>query len=94
MSDHTHRPDEPAPSPMGAVRGCWPIKPCDRCGQMSDAAGICATCRAVEREPQGETVRLFEPAPAPMPGADQRCSGTCPHVLARTARSAQRTTSA
>jgi hypothetical protein len=44
------------------------MTPCPRCGQLSDAAGPCATCRAVDREPQGETVRLFEPAPAQMPG--------------------------
>lgn len=29
---------------------------------------MCATCRAVDREPQGEAVRLFTPAPAQMPG--------------------------
>lgn len=28
----------------------------------------CESCRAVDREPQGETVRLFTPAPAVMAG--------------------------
>lgn len=28
----------------------------------------CDACRALEREPQGETVRLFAPAPPVMPG--------------------------
>jgi hypothetical protein len=63
-----HKPDEPCASPMGAVRGCWPLKPCIRCGQMSDAASVCASCRSGEREPQGEAVRLFEPAPSQIPG--------------------------
>jgi hypothetical protein len=63
-----HAPDAPCASPMGAVRGCWPMTPCTRCGQLSDTAGPCATCRASAREPQGETVRLFEPAPAQLEG--------------------------
>jgi hypothetical protein len=63
-----HRADEPCASPMSAVRGCWALTPCSRCGQMSDAAGVCASCRTLERKPQGETVRLFEPAPTQLPG--------------------------
>lgn len=41
---------------------------CPRCGQMSDTAGICQSCRGRDREPQGETVKLFEPAPAQISG--------------------------
>jgi hypothetical protein len=63
-----HRADEPCATPMSAVRGCWPAKPCPRCGQMSTAAGVCAPCRDLARAPQGEAVRLFTPAPAQLPG--------------------------
>jgi hypothetical protein len=41
---------------------------CPRCGQMSDRASRCGVCKALEREPQGEAVRLFEPAPAQLEG--------------------------
>lgn len=41
---------------------------CPRCEQLSDTPGPCPRCVALERAPQGETVRLFEPAPAVMPG--------------------------
>lgn len=47
------------------------FKACARCGQTvisREEAPTCETCRKVAREPQGETVRLFEPAPAQMPG--------------------------
>lgn len=54
-----------------------PVKPanhfhdCSRCGQTvitREAVPMCATCRTIERRQQGETVRLFEPAPAQIPG--------------------------
>jgi hypothetical protein len=38
------------------------------CGQLSDTPGACRACREADRAPQGEAVRLFEPAPATMPG--------------------------
>lgn len=49
---------------------------CEHCGQdtlameVSGRAGraICQRCLDVERAPQGETVRLFEPAPAQLQG--------------------------
>jgi len=47
---------------------------CPRCGQSSDdgradsTPRVCAPCRALEAQPQGESVRLFEPAPAQLPG--------------------------
>jgi hypothetical protein len=42
-------------------------KPCD-CHGERPPFGICDSCREREREPQGEAVRLFTPAPAQMPG--------------------------
>jgi recombinational DNA repair protein RecR len=42
--------------------------PCPRCQQVSTLRGVCATCRAIDREPQGEAVRLFTPAPNQLPG--------------------------
>lgn len=46
---------------------------CVRCGQFGadsrvDFSAVCNACRESEREPQGEAVRLFTPAPAVMPG--------------------------
>ena len=42
---------------------------CPRCGQTSATIGeVCDSCRAADRQPQGEAVRLFAPAPAVMPG--------------------------
>jgi len=47
---------------------------CPRCGQSSDdgradsTPRVCAPCRALEAQPQGESVRLFEPAPTQLPG--------------------------
>ena len=41
---------------------------CQRCGQLSGDDRVCDACRAQDREPQGETVRLFQPAPTQMPG--------------------------
>jgi hypothetical protein len=29
---------------------------------------VCVACRTTDRAPQGETVRLFEPAPIQVPG--------------------------
>jgi hypothetical protein len=29
---------------------------------------VCESCRKLERQPQGENMRLFEPAPNQMPG--------------------------
>lgn len=47
------------------------FKACARCGQTvitrADAP-VCARCRALERESQGSSVRLFEPAPAQLAG--------------------------
>lgn len=54
---------------------------CSRCHQFTvpgqdlkqhpaDAPLVCDTCRAVEREPQGEAVQLFTPAPAVMRGQE------------------------
>src|SRR5689334_10995228 len=43
--------------------------PCPRCGQMSrETRGVCDSCRKQERKPQGEAIRLFEPAPSQIPG--------------------------
>jgi hypothetical protein len=43
-----------------------------RCGQRIAVppahVHLCATCVAALRAPQGETVKLFEPAPAQLPG--------------------------
>jgi hypothetical protein len=43
---------------------------CPRCGQRTAAevVRVCSACRTGDRQPQGETVRLFEPAPNVMPG--------------------------
>lgn len=44
---------------------------CARCGQTvitRTDAPMCATCQALERRSQGSSVRLFEPAPAQLPG--------------------------
>jgi hypothetical protein len=43
---------------------------CERCGQYRtlNVSGVCEICRAAERQPQGEAVRLFTPAPAQLPG--------------------------
>lgn len=40
---------------------------CPRCGQTG-SNDVCTACVAREHEPQGDVVRLFEPAPAVMPG--------------------------
>lgn len=53
-----------------------PIPTCSHCGQQAafePSAAFpgflkCEHCLGLERQPQGETVRLFEPAPAVMPG--------------------------
>jgi hypothetical protein len=57
---------EPQPEPAADH-----FKSCHRCGQtVITRADVptCQTCARLEREPQGSAVRLFEPAPAPMPG--------------------------
>jgi hypothetical protein len=41
---------------------------CPRCEQLSDVQGLCPRCVALDREPQGESVRLFQPAPTQLPG--------------------------
>jgi hypothetical protein len=44
---------------------------CVRCGQVvitRQDPPICQTCRKLEREPQGEAMRLFAPAPNQIPG--------------------------
>jgi hypothetical protein len=44
---------------------------CARCGQTVITRGdvpMCGVCADRARAPQGETVRLFEPAPAQLPG--------------------------
>jgi hypothetical protein len=49
---------------------CSTPQPCPRCGQTSSAmcGAVCVACRGLERQPQGETVRLFTPAPNQIPG--------------------------
>lgn len=41
---------------------------CRGCGQLQDHLGLCPRCHGLEREPQGQAVRLFEPAPTQIPG--------------------------
>jgi hypothetical protein len=44
---------------------------CARCGQTVITRAevpLCATCRALDRAPQGEPMALFTPAPATMAG--------------------------
>jgi hypothetical protein len=46
---------------------------CPRCGSQQfttdeRAALVCISCRAKDREPQGEVVKLFEPAPTQLEG--------------------------
>lgn len=47
------------------------FKCCPRCGQIvithADVVR-CATCAELERRPQGESMRLFAPAPAQLEG--------------------------
>lgn len=60
--------------PLSCPAGC----PCEtpgprlpyvcRCGQLSGDARVCDACRARERAPQGEAVRLFQPAPVQLTG--------------------------
>lgn len=50
----------------------WAVK-CERCGQVAiatirDGSLVCEPCRSLEREPQGEAMRLFAPAPNQTPG--------------------------
>jgi hypothetical protein len=45
------------------ARGCG-----QRLGVEPDGAAVCPACRALEAMPQGEAVRLFEPAPAQLAG--------------------------
>jgi hypothetical protein len=40
---------------------------CPRCGQLG-RADVCTTCRDADRQPQGEAMRLFTPAPTQIPG--------------------------
>lgn len=45
-----------------------PLSVCG-CGQLAlTDTGRCAACVMADRAPQGETVRLFEPAPAQLAG--------------------------
>jgi hypothetical protein len=47
------------------------FKACARCGQTVITRAetpVCGVCADLARAPQGETVRLFEPAPVQMPG--------------------------
>jgi predicted RNA-binding Zn-ribbon protein involved in translation (DUF1610 family) len=68
-TDVDHHPDR-SDSPMWhAPREHF--HPCSRCGQTVITRAdppVCQTCRRLERRSQGETVRLFEPAPNQMPG--------------------------
>lgn len=42
---------------------------CSRCGQLGAVAyGVCGSCQTADREPQGESMRLFTPAPTQLPG--------------------------
>jgi hypothetical protein len=62
------------PAELRAAAGDTPadhFHDCTRCGQVvitRAAVPLCATCRKLERAPQGEAVRLFTPAPNQMPG--------------------------
>src|SRR4051812_25912352 len=40
---------------------------CPRCGQTGGET-VCPGCRKIEREPQGEAMRLFAPAPTRITG--------------------------
>jgi hypothetical protein len=40
---------------------------CPSCGQLGRDT-VCDSCRTTAREPQGEAVRLFEPAPTQLDG--------------------------
>jgi hypothetical protein len=45
--------------------------PCFRCGQVKPDPrpyGLCDPCKSAEREPQGEAMRLFSPAPNQLAG--------------------------
>lgn len=54
------------------------VLPCSRgCGQLVPALDlerpypvVCSPCRELERQPQGERVKLFEPAPEQLPGQE------------------------
>lgn len=47
---------------------CASKRSCGTCGQLQVTAGACDACQTLEREPQGDAVKLFEPAPEQMPG--------------------------
>ena len=40
---------------------------CPGCGQLGRDT-VCDSCREADREPQGESMRLFTPAPNQIPG--------------------------
>lgn len=45
--------------------------PCFKCGQLKNDPrpfGECEPCKALAREPEGESMRLFEPAPVQIRG--------------------------
>lgn len=55
----------------GCFDGVYGRSECPRCHQtraVSRDDTVCIVCRYLEHEPQGDVVRLFEPAPAVMPG--------------------------
>lgn len=62
------------PAELRAAAGDTPrehFHDCTRCGQTvitREAVPMCATCRKADRAPQGESMRLFTPAPNPIPG--------------------------
>lgn len=64
----------PHPARYGHGSAVWE---CSRCGQRHAVAlagagqippNICEPCQQQDRKPQGEAVRLFEPAPNQIPG--------------------------
>jgi len=66
---------EPEPPRPFACRRCGQVMAvCDKCPVSVNAKScpcgraLCAACDAFDREPQGEAMRLFVPAPSQIPG--------------------------
>jgi hypothetical protein len=56
-----------------AARGWGYATDCARCGQLGAVTDltngrVCQACHAQDRQPQGEAMRLFAPAPNQIPG--------------------------
>lgn len=55
--------------PVALVLSVSPANECPRCGQRSTAyETLCGQCVDADHMPQGETVRLFEPAATQLEG--------------------------